>query len=175
MIKHNDVRTVPFENSELLILSKNLTGEDGFILACSESLKDTLIQKIQDAGEAFGIACIDNETREVLRIEAGLPRYGKDMDKSHVLPETGLEHTAVSYHKGCYTGQEIIARMKTYGSPAFALMGLLIEGDTLPAYNGEIKQENKKIGVIKSGTYSPSLNTFIALAYIQKDFRSPGP
>jgi len=174
LIKNNDVRTVPFEDGELLILSKNLTGEDGFILACSASLKEILIQRIQEAGEAFGILSIENETREVLRIEAGLPRFGRDMDERHILPETGLEHSAVSYHKGCYTGQEIIARMKTYGSPAFALMGLLIEGDALPPFNGEIKIENKKIGVIKSGIYSPSLESLITLAYIQKEHRSPG-
>jgi folate-binding protein YgfZ len=95
------------------------------------------------------------------------------MDKTHILPETGLEHTSVSYHKGCYIGQEVIARIKTYGSPAFALMGIILDGDALPAMNATIKIKTKKIGVVKSSAYSPSLGKVIALAYLQKDFRSP--
>ena len=69
--------------------------------------------------------------------------FGKDISNKHILPETGLEHSSVSYNKGCYIGQEVIARIKTYGAPNFALMGLIIEGDTLPLADSEIKLESK--------------------------------
>jgi folate-binding protein YgfZ len=151
-----------------------LTGEEGYILACSADRKEDLLQALRKAGESAGLVPIGAETRETLRIEAGLPLYGRDMDKTHILPETGLEHTSVSYHKGCYIGQEVIARIKTYGSPAFALMGILLEGDSPPPMDATLKVKTKKIGVVKSSVYSPSLGKVIALAYLQKDFRSPG-
>lgn len=174
LMKPNDIKTVKLEGQELLLICKNLTGEDGFVLAFNDSLRETLIQKLQEAGEEYSLMPISSETREVLRVEAGIPAYGKDMDDRQVLPETGLEHTSVSYSKGCYTGQEVIARIKTYGSPAFALVGLIIEGEALPPRDSEIKLKNKKIGTIKSAVFSPYMNQNIALAYLQKDFRAPG-
>lgn len=169
----NDIFASNIGGIETWIICKSLTGEEGYILACSADRKEDLLQALHKAGESVNLVPIGAETRETLRIEAGLPVYGRDMDKSHILPETGLEHTSVSYHKGCYIGQEVIARIKTYGSPAFALMGITLEGDTLPAMNAQIKMKNKKMGVVKSSVYSPSLGKVIALAYLQKDFRSP--
>ena len=169
----NDIFTSDINGIETWVICKSLTGEEGYILACSSAHKDNLLQALNKAGDLTGLVAIGAETREILRIEAGLPLYGRDMDKTHILPETGLEHTSVSYHKGCYIGQEVIARIKTYGSPAFALMGIFLEGDSIPPMNATIKMKTKKIGVVKSSTYSPSLGKVIALAYLQKDFRSP--
>ena len=170
----NDIFASTIDGIETWVICKSLTGEEGYILACSADRKEGLLQALRKAGESVGLVPIGAETRETLRIEAGLPLYGRDMDKTHILPETGLEHTSVSYHKGCYIGQEVIARIKTYGSPAFALMGILLEGDSPPAMDAILKIKTKKIGVVKSSVYSPSLGKVIALAYLQKDFRSPG-
>ena len=97
----------------------------------------------------------------------------KDMDNKNILPETGLEHSSDSYNKGCYIGQEVIARIKTYGAPNFALMGLIFEEPISPPMNGSIFFKEKKIGVIKSSIRSPSIGKVISLAYIHKDHRSP--
>jgi folate-binding protein YgfZ len=169
----HDIFTTRIGGIETWVICKNLTGEEGYILACSADRREDLLQALHQAGESVGLVPIDTEARETLRIEAGLPVYGRDMDKNHILPETGLEHTSVSYHKGCYIGQEVIARIKTYGSPAFALMGIILEGDEPPAMNATIKMKTKKMGVVKSSAYSPSLGKVVALAYLQKDFRSP--
>ena len=169
----HDIFTANIDEIETWVICKNLTAEEGYILACSAERKEDLIQALHHAGESVGLIPIGTEARETLRIEAGLPIYGRDMDKNHILPETGLEHTSVSYHKGCYIGQEVIARIKTYGSPAFALMGIILDGDELPVMDATIKMKTKKIGVVKSSVYSPSLGKVIALAYLQKDFRSP--
>ena len=170
----NDIFTANIGDLQTWVICKNLTGEEGYILACSADRKADLLQALHAAGESVGLVSIGTDTRETLRIEAGLPVYGRDMNKTHILPETGLEHTSVSYHKGCYIGQEVIARIKTYGSPAFALMGIILDGDSLPAMDAVIKMKTKKIGTVKSSVYSPSLGKVIALAYLQKDFRSPG-
>ncbi|MGP0630765.1 CAF17-like 4Fe-4S cluster assembly/insertion protein YgfZ [Nitrospina sp. 32_T5] len=174
LMKHNDIKTVSFEGQRIGLISRSLTGEDGFVLAYPEEIEEKLVARLQEVGSEFGILAIGAETREVLRIEAGIPAYGRDMDDRQILPETGLEHSAVSYSKGCYTGQEVIARIKTYGSPAFALIGLVLEGDTLPPRDSEIRLNNKKVGTIKSAVFSPHLGKNIALAYMQKERRSPG-
>jgi len=167
--KTNDVASFELDGQKGFILNKSLTCEEGFILCISPKLK----LHIQEFLENANVCPISENARETLRIEAGIPIYGKDMDSSNVLPETGLEHSSVSYNKGCYIGQEVIARIKTYGSPSYALMGLIIEGDTSPPYNGEILLNGKKIGFIKSSTYSHTLDKNIALAYMQKEHRSP--
>jgi folate-binding protein YgfZ len=167
--KTNDVASFELDGQKGFIVNKSLTCEEGFILCISTKLK----LRIQEFLENANACPISENARETLRIEAGIPIFGKDMDNSNVLPETGLEHSSVSYNKGCYIGQEVIARIKTYGSPSYALMGLIIEGDTPPPYNGEILFGGKKIGYIKSSTYSHTLDKNIALAYMQKEHRSP--
>ena len=95
------------------------------------------------------------------------------MNQSQVLPETGLEHNSVSYSKGCYIGQEVIARIKTYGSPSLALTGLIFEGYEPPPFNGELRLNGKKIGIVKSSCYSYTFGKHIAFAYLGKEHRSP--
>ncbi len=167
--KPNDVVSFQLDGKKGFIINKSLTCEEGFILCISAELKT----RLQDFLENANANIVSKNARETLRIEAGIPIYGKDMDNSNVLPETGLEHSSVSYNKGCYIGQEVIARIKTYGSPSYALMGLIIKGETPPPYNGEVMLNGKKIGYIKSSTYSHSLEKNIALAYMQKEHRSP--
>ncbi len=169
--KPNSIAAFRFEEDAGIVINKSLTGEEGFVVGVSPERANSFISALSAADT--GASAISRETLEVLRIEAGIPLFGKDMDNSHVLPETGLEHSSVSYNKGCYIGQEVIARIKTYGAPNFALMGLVLEDGPLPAPDTVVKLKDKKIGTVKSSTFSPSLGKNIALAYVQKDHRSP--
>ena len=171
--KPNDISQFKFNQKTALAINKFLTGEEGCVMAFPTKTKDAITQKLEEAEKQHLVVKIEPHTREVLRIESGIPSHGIDMDEKNILPETGLEHSAVSYNKGCYIGQEVIARIKTYGAPNFALMGLIIEGDALPKMDSEIKLESKKIGIIKSSIFSYTLQKNISLAYIQKDHRSP--
>ena len=171
--KVNDTCSFSVDSQPVLAINKSLTGEEGFLLALPVQWKEAAVKRLLEADKEYIPIRVGLHTREVLRIEAGIPRYGKDMDEKNILPETGLEHNSVSYNKGCYVGQEVIARIKTYGAPNFALMGLVLEGSVLPVPGCEIRLDSKKIGTIKSSTFSHSLQKNIALAYIQKDHRSP--
>jgi len=166
--KPNDTTQLTLAGQQINLIVKSLTGEEGHIL-CFQNNDDNLIQQVLTTPPIK----VSETAREVLRIEAGIPIFGKDMDPKNILPETGLEHSSVSYNKGCYIGQEVIARIKTYGAPNFALMGLTIEGSELPPYNGTLRLKDKKIGTIKSSVRSTTLNKIIALAYIHKEHRSP--
>ena len=159
---------IQIQSGNIVLINKSLTGEEGFLLGLpgDESGRDGLLK-------GGSVSCIGEEAREILRVEAGIPLYGKDMDGKNVLPETGLEHSSVSYNKGCYIGQEVIARIKTYGAPNFSLMGLEFLDSVCPQQGAEVLLDGKKIGLIKSVVFSPALGNFIGLAYLHKDWRSP--
>ena len=112
---------------------------------------------------------ITDELYEVLRIEQGIPLYGVDMDESTIVPEIGDD--AISYNKGCYIGQEIIARIYFRGHVAKQLRGLVIEGDNSVSSADELKSpEGKPAGKITSAAFSPKLNKTIALAFVRYEF-----
>ncbi len=169
--KPNDVTQIIWNGNRVDIIMKSLTGDEGHILCFQNKFQDKLIQEFLKT--ATPPVEVREDAREVLRIEAGIPVFGKDMDQKNILPETGLEHTSVSYNKGCYIGQEVIARIKTYGAPTFALMGLAVEGADLPPFDGVLQLGKKKIGTVKSSARSVTLNKIVALAYIHKEHRSP--
>lgn len=128
-----------------------------------------------------GCLPIDDELYETLRIEAGIPKYGVDMDATTVVPELGIEDL-VSYNKGCYIGQEIIARIHFRGHVAKQLTGLLLgseggmaEDRAISLVGTELRStDGKPAGKITSATYSPKLEKIVALAYVRYEHLAPG-
>ncbi len=107
---------------------------------------------------------------EILRIENGALRYGVDMNEDTLLSETGLEKFSVSATKGCYPGQEVVARIETYGGLHRKVMGLIIESAETPARGSKIMLEEQEIGWITSSKFSPRLKKVVALGYLAKGF-----
>lgn len=118
---------------------------------------------------------ISDALYEVLRIENGEPLYGVDMDETTVVLETGLDE-AVSFKKGCYIGQEIIARIHFRGHVAKRLTGLIFAEQNAAIKPGdEIKSaEGKNAGRVTSAAFSPKLEKTIALAYVRYDYLAEG-
>jgi folate-binding protein YgfZ len=100
-----------------------------------------------------------------------LPLYGVDMDETTIVPEIDLPDL-ISYNKGCYIGQEIIARIHFRGHVAKKLTGLVFEDENAEIKpNDEIKSlEGKNAGKITSVTFSPKLGKKIALAFVRYDY-----
>ena len=113
---------------------------------------------------------------EWARVEAGTPRYGADMDESNLPPETGIEERAVSYSKGCYIGQEVIARIRTYGQVARSLRGLCLPADMpeLPKKGDKLFAGEKEVGYITSAVASPRFRRNLALGYVRRECNQPG-
>lgn len=113
---------------------------------------------------------------EMIRIEAGRPRFGVDMDETHLPPEAGLDERAISYSKGCYIGQEVIARIRTYGQVAKALRGLRLPDDLaeLPKRGDKLFYDGKEVGSVTSALASPALRQNIALGYVRRECNAPG-
>jgi folate-binding protein YgfZ len=112
---------------------------------------------------------------ETARIEAGLPRFGADMDETNLAPEA-LDTRAISYAKGCYIGQEVIARIRTYGQVAKSLRGLRLGGGCLeaPAKGTKLLLAEKEVGVITSAVWSPAMRAVIALGYVRREANQTG-
>jgi folate-binding protein YgfZ len=103
---------------------------------------------------------VGTETFEILRIEAGIARFGRDMDETNVIPELNLDD-AVSYTKGCYVGQEIIVRIKHRGHPAKKLVGLKADRAMEPG------------AIVTSAAVSPRVGN-IGLGYVRYESIEPG-
>jgi len=120
---------------------------------------------------------IAEELYEVLRIESGIPKYGVDMDETTIIPELGLDGM-ISYTKGCYVGQEIIARIHFRGHVAKQLAGLVFDdkAETRPLESVsltdiELKSaDGKNAGKITSVAFSPKLQKMAALAFVRYDY-----
>ncbi|PAW78628.1 MAG: hypothetical protein B9S32_06825 [Verrucomicrobia bacterium Tous-C9LFEB] len=105
---------------------------------------------------------------ESLRLEHGLAKWGVDMTEENLPPEAGLDRYGISYTKGCYLGQETIARIKSIGHVNKSL--LLFQSDTpeIPAPGAELRAGDKVVGTLTSSAYSPALEKGIALGYVQR-------
>jgi tRNA-modifying protein YgfZ len=123
-------------------------------------------QALVEALTAAGASPVSTEAAECLRIEHGRPRYGVDLDESVIPQEAGLNDRAVSFTKGCYVGQETVARLFYRGKPNRHLRGLKLSA---PAQSGdEIELEGRPVGRVTSTAVSPRLGP-IALAFVRRE------
>ena len=170
-ISHHEVSNPKVDDGRTVtVIRATNTAEDGFDLFVggpdSQSLSDSLI--------AVGATQIGEEVAETLRIEAGIPRFGVDMDETTIISETNLED-AVSDTKGCYVGQEIIVRIKHRGHVAKRLTGVIFENEHRIEKDAKIfSVDDQEIGRVTSTTFSPRLNKTIALAYLKYDYLALG-
>jgi len=161
-LPENGVVQTTWQNVPVTIIRASHTGEDGFDMLLDSSHKAELQQSLESAGAQP----IGEDTFDILRVEAGIARFGQDMDETNVVPETNLDD-AVSYTKGCYVGQEIIVRIKHRGHPAKKLTGLRFETDQQIEPGAVIlSNENQEIGRVTSAVVSPKLGS-IGLGYIR--------
>ena len=141
------------------------TAEEGFDIFTDEANGDALWRMFT----RDGIAEVDEATQEILRIEAGIPRYGVDMDDTTIVSETNLDD-AISFTKGCYVGQEIIIRIKHRGHVAKKLTGILLEERReLEPGTPILLADDLEVGRVTSSVISPQLDRTAAMAYIKFD------
>jgi folate-binding protein YgfZ len=112
-----------------------------------------------------GVVPVGFEAHEALRIESGFPRWGADMDATLLPMEAGLEPLAISYSKGCYIGQEVIQRVKTYSEPPRMLVQLEVQETSA---GDKVTRDAEEVGIVTSATRS------LALALVRKEFKAPG-
>jgi len=169
-LARDGVTEAEFDAVKVTVIRASHTTEDGFDVIVDAAHATSILQAFVNAGAVP----VGSEAFETLRIEAGIGLYGQDMDETNVITEANLDD-AVSFTKGCYIGQEIIARIKYRGHVAKKLTGLVLSGKETVAPGAKIKTvDDKEIGRITSSTFSPKLDRTIGLAYVRHEHLAAG-
>jgi folate-binding protein YgfZ len=155
----------------VIVLGVSDTGEPGFELLAPVARIGALRAALASAGAVE----IDPATAEVLRVEAGIPKFHQDMDEETIPLEAGIESRAISLTKGCYVGQEVIVRVlhRGHGRVARKLVGLTIDGVAAPHRGAIVTCGPREVGRVTSAVMSPALGLPLALGYVHRDFASP--
>src|SRR5262249_45601747 len=151
---------------EIYLMNRGASGFDLFVPTNSlGAVTDKLIAAAKsEGGRACGWTAL-----EIARIEAGIPRFGLDMDESNLPLECGIEAGAVSYNKGCYIGQEVINRIHSIGHVNRELRGLrLADGGNLPTKGDKLFHDAKEVGHVTSVVVSVAVGA-IALGYVRRE------
>src|SRR5262245_36462907 len=160
---------VTIAGAPVRVIHRREAGVPGFHLWTAAAQGEALWRTLTGAGATpVGVQALDQH-----RVEAGVPWYGRDIDETGIFPETRLEHL-VSYTKGCYIGQEVVARVKYRCHVNRALAGLVLEGDRVVASGARVTFDGKDIGRITSSVWSPALGRPIALGYVRREHYEPG-
>jgi folate-binding protein YgfZ len=161
---------------ELYLANHPRTGTAGYDLFAPLGALEALFEQFLERAKALGGGACGWQALELARVEAGIPRFGADMDETNLPPEAGLEGRAVSYSKGCYIGQEVISRIRAYGQVAKSLRGLNLarELKQLPRKRDKLFKEGREVGYITSAAASPAVGENIALGYVRRETNLPG-
>jgi folate-binding protein YgfZ len=154
-------------------------GVGGFDLLVPNSSLAAVADKLIAAAKQIGGRAAGWQAFETARIEAGVPRFGMDMDETNIPLECGIENRAVSYHKGCYIGQEVINRIHSVGHVTRELRGLRLAdpasaGLPLPQRGDKLFYNGREIGHVTSAVKSPVLEANIALGYVRREANQVG-
>ena len=149
------------------------TGEDGYEILVPKEQAELVWRTLLQVGAPLGLRPVGLIALNTLRIEAGIPWYGVDMDEGRIVLEVGLE-PAISFRKGCYLGQEVVERASARGHINRKLTGLLVQGNTLPAGGDKLFHDSQEVGWVTSAVVSPRLDRPIALGYVRREHLAPG-
>jgi folate-binding protein YgfZ len=169
--EHGNCR-LSFAGHPAVVTRTSEVGELGFDLYVERAQRDALL----DAIRTLGVPFLNPETADVIRVEAGIPKFGQDMDQDTIPLEAGIEGRAISFSKGCYVGQEVIVRVvqRGHGRVARKLAGLAVDGEDVPAAGAAVAGDGRQVGRVTSSALSPAVGRPIALAYLHRDVLEAG-
>jgi glycine cleavage system T protein len=160
---------VEIEGAKICLIRDSHTGELGFDLIIPKAALQNVAQLMMSRVATW----VGEEAQNILRVEAGIFRYGIDFTDDNLLLEVGLDH-AVSFNKGCYLGQEVVERIRSRGHVNKKLVGLLVDDQDEAKPGERLAVSDREVGTITSSVFSPTLQRPIAFAYIHRDHWAPG-
>ena len=164
-----------WQKAEVWIVAKSHLAASGFEILCPAEATTALRNQIETRGRGLGLGLelLSEAAAEVLRVEAGHPRYGVDMTEKNYPMEARLD-TAISFTKGCYIGQEVVSKATYVGGVSRLLTPLLLSSSAVPEPGAAVlTPEGNPIGKVTSAVLSPRLGCAIALAYLKKNYARP--
>jgi folate-binding protein YgfZ len=168
---------VEFQDAPVFIAGCQALAGPGFDVYCAaERVTDVAARLF-----AAGAHDITADAWDTLRIEAGLPLFGVDMDTDTIPLEAGLEASAISQTKGCYVGQEVVIRILHRGGGRVVRRLVAWKADdesgedvTVPGAGTPVSVDGKNIGRVTSAAWSPTLRRVVGLGYAHRDHTEPG-
>ena len=152
-----------------MIIIRDRTGQSGYDIIIPNDEAEAVWQGLL----LKGVTPAGLNALEILRIEAGYPRYGLDVDENIIILEAGYRD-AISFNKGCYLGQEVVARATHIGRVNKNLVQFQTDSDHAPSPKSKLQSSGKEAGYVTSATFSPGLKTVVGLGYAQRDFAKEG-
>jgi folate-binding protein YgfZ len=160
---------LPWEGAEIRVVRAEDTGEEGYDLWAPTDQLGRLWDRLREAGARP----VGRDAWDVLRVEAGVVRYGVDVDAGTLLLEAPLPDS-YSLNKGCYLGQEVIARITYRGHVNRKIVGFRFADARMPVPGAPVLVEGKEVGRITSVVRSPALGVALALGFLRREHHEPG-
>ena len=152
-----------------MIVNRDRTGQTGYDLIVPNDEAEAVWQGLL----LKGVMPVGQDALEILRLEAGYPRYGIDIDENIIILEAGFKD-AISFTKGCYMGQEVVARATHIGRVNKNLVQFKSETERAPMPKSKFSSDGKEAGYVTSATFSPDMRAVVGLGYAQRDFAKEG-
>ena len=156
------------------IVRRGVRGVPGAEFACEQSQLPALWILLNNAAKSHGGGAVGYTALNALRLEAGVPWFGYDFGEKQIPHEAGLENSHISYTKGCYTGQEIVERVRSRGQVNRVRALFQLSAAELPASEKPIVFDGKEIGYVTRAAYSPMFQLNIAMGYVRREQSAPG-
>jgi folate-binding protein YgfZ len=166
------VAPIEIAGASAAISAHGASGERAFRIAVAREAAGAVAEALAEAGRPLGLVAGSAEVFEILRIEAGTPRFGAEVGPDVLPAEAGLE-TAISFDKGCYIGQEIVARIESRGRVRRRLAGLRLLDGPAPEPGTPIAAGGIPLGAITSGCVSPAHGS-CGLGFVRLPWDAPG-
>lgn len=156
------------------IVRRELAGSPAATLIVPSVRLAELWRALAERVRSLGGTTAGMEALNSVRLESGTPWLGVDFDDKHIPHEAGLEHSHINYEKGCYTGQEIVERVRSRGQVNRRLTELQFSGSTAPPPGTKIVHDGQEVGTVTSTGYSPRLGRAIGLGYVRREHSALG-
>jgi folate-binding protein YgfZ len=150
------------------VYRSDFLGTPSFDIVVDSEYKERLSAALRDGGAVP----VGADAVEAVRIERGIPAFGKELTEDYNPHEANLVHH-VSFSKGCYIGQEVIARLQTYQKVSKYLVGLRWDGEG-PALDSFLVHDGKRMGIVTSAARLPHTGANVGLGYVRKAFVEDG-
>jgi folate-binding protein YgfZ len=167
---HLESQLAEFAQTPVWLRRVDLAGPVGYLVTCLRGDEVRVGRLLCEAGAE---RC-RYETFHAVRIEAGFPLFGHDITDKNLPQEVARDRQAISFNKGCYLGQETVARIDALGHVNRLLVGLRFLGDELPKLTAELTAGEQVAGHLTSVTWSPKLRAPLALGYVRRGCHEVG-
>jgi len=168
------IRDVTIERMPCRLLRRSHWGQPGAEFIAKREWLPLLWQKLLAGVRARGGEPVGMSALNALRLEAQAPWFPADFNDTVIPQEAGLEATHISFTKGCYTGQEIVERVRSRGHVNRKRVNLRFSTSSSPPIGAKVRANGADVGAITSSAFSPAAGRAIGMAYVRREHNAPG-